>query len=709
MLSAARKGACCGPTQVKKLAVVGLVAALALTGASVRADYAVNYDKANTSRWACRLCEFHRNTSRGGRIRVGGIHSAKGEARFGRANGIDRAGDYGRFDANYRATAPTGAIFRLDARNLGLAAHDLTLEIAQAGRYGVRVRRQASPWNVAADGRSPFAQVGERLTLPSAWPAAFTTAEMSELSVASQAIDLASERVKTEAELWLAITPKLKLQTSYFKERKTGLVAAFRDAFYQATALPKPIDHRTAGVQASLRYQGTIAAFGASYRSTRFANGNDALAWHNPYIGGPATLQAGVAPDNRLNALTLTSRLKLGPRTLFNANITKGETRQNAPFLPYTTNTAIATAPLPATDLNGRRTAQRGTVNLVSALTSRWRLTASYTASRRRDRREEIFLVPVLGDLFVTPEIMASGYSFSRKRAALRLRYQAPYGVRLAAGVSRLVTKRTNLEILTNNEDEVWFEAMRDFSENWQLSVRRTGSSRDASPFRANTANNPLTRRFHQAQRDAAAWRAALRYHSQATGFTGGLAFEALRYDYPDAVLGLRRDSARGWHADLGYRAGGVSASAFYDVQRNSAETAGSSVFAAPNWHYDTSDVVKSAGMRVAAEGTLHHAVDLWLEYAYSNGLGRYATTLESAQTSFPALVSRHESLNAQLRYRLRRGWAITARVYAERYRGADWAVDGIAQNSIRNVLTFGLTSPRYSNRLLALGVEKAL
>ena len=689
--------------------IVGLVAAVALSGARVCADYALNYDKADTRRWACRLCEFDRNAYRGGRFRVGGIHSAKGEARFGRANGIDRAGGYGRFDASYRASTLAGAILRLDARNLGLAAHDLTLEIAKAGRYGARVRRQASPWNVAADGRSPFAQVGERLTLPSAWPAAFTTAEMSELSVASQAIELASERVKTEAELWLAITPKLRLQTSYFKERKAGLVAAFRDAFYQATALPKPIDHRTTGVETSLRYQGTVAAFGASYRSVRFANGHDALTWSNPFIGGPATLRAGVAPDNRLNALTLTSRLRLGPRTLLNANITKGETRQNAPFLPYTANTAIAAAPLPATDLNGRRTARRGAVNLVSALTSRWRLTASYTASQRRDRREEILLAPVLGDLFVTPEIMASGYSFSRKRAALRLRYQAPHGVRLAAGISRLVTKRTNLEILANNEDEVWFEAMRDFGENWQVSVRRMRSSRDASPFRANTTNNPLTRRFHQAQRDAGAWRAAVRYHPPATGFTGGLAFEALRYAYPDAVLGLRRDSAHGWHADLGYRAGWGSATAFYDVQRNSAETAGSSLFAAPNWRYDTKDVVASAGMRVAAEGTLHHAVDLWLEYAYSNGLGRYATTLDSASTSFPALVSRHESLNAQLRYRLRRGWAITARVYVERYHGADWAIDGVAQNSIRNVLTFGLASPRYSNRLLALGVEKAL
>ena len=70
-------------------------------------------------------------------------------------------------------------------------------------------------------------------------------------------------------------------------------------------------------------------------------------------------------------------------------------------------------------------------------------------------------------------------------------------------------------------------------------------------------------------------------------------------------------------------------------------------------------------------------------------------------------LASSHRGAEARLRYEFRSGVAVNARVYEEAYRAADWAIDGVAPDSIRNVLALGRSSPRYRNRLVAVSVER--
>lgn len=65
--------------------------------------------------------------------------------------------------------------------------------------------------------------------------------------------------------------------------------------------------------------------------------------------------------------------------------------------------------------------------------------------------------------------------------------------------------------------------------------------------------------------------------------------------------------------------------------------------------------------------------------------------------------------MEARLRYAFAGGFALTAGVYREKYRAADWALDGIEPDSVRNVLTFGRSSPRYRNSVVAISVERAL
>ena len=86
---------------------------------------------------------------------------------------------------------------------------------------------------------------------------------------------------------------------------------------------------------------------------------------------------------------------------------------------------------------------------------------------------------------------------------------------------------------------------------------------------------------------------------------------------------------------------------------------------------------------------------------------GAYATTFAGERGAFPMLVSSHRAVEVRSRYEFSAGLALTARAYEEAHRAADWAIDGIEPDNIRNVLTLRRSSVRYRNRVVAVSVER--
>ncbi len=673
------------------------------------AEFTVNYANADTRRWSCRLCDFDKADARGGTLAAGAMNAAKGEMRFGRDNGTDRAGSYLDLNADYRLSTKTGWLVEFAGRNLGLNSRDAALRIHRPRRYGVRVRHQEIPRNVARDGRSPFV-VGDSLSLPNGWVPAYSTEGMTQWAEGSKTVDQATERSRSDIDAWFSVTPNLTLKTGYFRERKQGIEEAFRDAFYQASALPIPIDYRVDGTETGLHYANSTVSMAVSYSNYDFSNGAQALEWQNPYAGSVALGRSAAPPDNQSKTLSFVSRLRIGRRATLNATLARGEASQNVPFLPPSTNPSLDLEAIDQPGLNAKRKSLSGAVNLVVRATPRLRMSIVHVAAERRDRRRTIALTPVLGDLFATPEIVALGYSYKRSRTDITLRYRLPARLRVAAGFRHLDNSRSNLEIADNEENRVWAEVSGDLGAGWQVRVRHDNASRDAAPFEPITPNNPLTRRYYQASRRASEWSGGIRHDSPTSGFWAGFEANYREYDYPQSPLGLQRDATAGWLVDAGYATGkAIVLSGYYGVQTRESETAGSVAFPTRNWRYDTEDTVTTAGARLELHGFLRPAFDLTLDYAHSNGVGDYATVFEDRLSSFPSLISRHHSVDAHLRYAWRPRTALILRYRFEHYRAADWAVDGLTQDSIRNVLTFARSSPRYSNHLIALSVEAKL
>ena len=248
------------------------------------------------------------------------------------------------------------------------------------------------------------------------------------------------------------------------------------------------------------------------YRHRRFDNDRDALVWRNPYAVTERFGTSATAPSNRTRTLSLVARLRLAPHTTANANLVRGEAKQNVPFLPYSTNGSLGLEPIAAQGLRGERSSDSHSVNLVSQPTRWLRLTVSHGLLERNDRRPNIVLTPVLGDLFAMRETTALGYRFKRKKTDLTVRYNLPGALRVAAGFGHADWRRTNLEIAANEENRVWVEMNADIAGGWRLSAYHASGDRDASAFVANTLNNSLTRRFYQANRQEREWRGTIRF-----------------------------------------------------------------------------------------------------------------------------------------------------------------------------------------------------
>ena len=570
------------------------------------------------------------------------------------------------------------------------------------------------PRNVAVDGRTPYVRVngGGSLSLPADWTKAYDTADMADLDSA-RSFRFATHRRRLGAAWRFEPSPGWRLQTDYLRETKRGTEETGADFLYQAAILPKPVEYRTEtlGVRASFRARPFLLAVEA--REARFANSTPALTWESAYPGPVTVGRKSLPPGNALRTLSWSARSALG-RTSFHTRLSWSRGHQDEAFASATAG-ALARFPLPAPSLDGRIHGFAGSVRAVSRVTKRLRLDVSHRRLQRDNQTPLRTWTPVLGDLVAMPARTNRAHGFERHRTELQLRYRLPRGVRLAAGASkaalgRQVSPGSRPEVARNEEAGLWLEA----AARWRgfgATVKGSRGHRQAAPFEAHGANNPLTRRFHQAEREQRGWKARLHGDVGASGLALGLYADQRRNDYPDSALGRLHDEDRGWGVDFSYGFGMATLSGFHDAQRTTFSSAGSAAFGAADWWSASRDAVAAHGLTLESRLLTNDRLHLSLAYVRSSGEGVYRTTRSLAEmppsaSIFPALVSAQRSLDITVRYRYSDRVTLALRHYGERYRSADWAFDGVAMDTIRNVLTTGRVMPRYSNQMVGLRVE---
>ena len=668
-----------------------------------------NYSKVNTERWRCRLCPFDLAERSEGRVAAGVIAVKDAAPRFGRDSGLDEAGAHADLQGRYRRRDEQGRALALDARDLGLDSRSVTLRAGEGRRWNAGLTHRGIPWVVAADGRSPYSGRGV-LSLPAEWVAAGNTAGMSARAESSRALRYATRRRENAVAAGFALHPEWRVEVDYAHRTKRGTEETYADFLYQSTGLPRPVDYRTESLGARVIFDRDPVLLAGEIRSSRFRNDESVLEWENPWLGpAVANGRKALAPDNEAHAFTLRARMDLGAGSVASAFLSWGEMTQDDRFLPYTTNAALALDPLPAASLNGRVRTFAGAFSVVGQLTERLRAHLEHRRGERENRTRSLTLTPVLGDLAVLSARESRIYEFEREKTGLRLQYRVREALAVAAGAERKQVHRRRLEIAENGEDRLWVELSAGDRRGLHLELRRTVAARSASEFQSTTANNPLTRRYYQAERDGQEWRARLDYRLDALGLSLGLEADHREHRYPDSVLGLLGDESRSLGVDASWTPHErVTLSGYLLAERRESETAGSVAFDSPPWRYATDDRVDSAGLTLDLRGIGSEKLDLSLSFARSDGAAGYETDLGDVLSLFPDLVSDHREWDLSARYRLRSDLRLVARFRHERYRSADWALSTEGQEALRNVLSLGRVSPNYSNHFIGLSVEAA-
>ena len=97
----------------------------------------------------------------------------------------------------------------------------------------------------------------------------------------------------------------------------------------------------------------------------------------------------------------------------------------------------------------------------------------------------------------------------------------------------------------------------------------------------------------------------------------------------------------------------------------------------------------------------------LGVDWTRSRSLGEIAL-LPQPEIPFPDLKTRLHSARLYIRYPVKKNLVLRFDYYKERFSSEDWALDGVAVDTIPTLLTLGQTSPDYNVTVLGTVLEYA-
>jgi MtrB/PioB family decaheme-associated outer membrane protein len=692
------------------LSLLAMLSTLSATAAA--AESATGAGAApNLSKWQCKLCKFEDGLS--GSVEVGGAYVSDSSAKFGEYNGLGDDGGYFIGDLNARFRGKDAAYWDVDAANLGLDTRSLNVEGGRQGRYKLLLNYQELTRFVSDSAQTPFVgSGGASLTLPAGFPADTTT--LMPLAGTLRQVDLDTTRKElgvgaswTPARAW-QFGANFRHET---REGKLGTAGAF---FVTASQLIRPVDYVTDQLDASASYTGTRLQGKLAYYGSSFSNDEPSLTWQNPFTApgfpGAVAGQLALPPDNQFHQISGTLGYQLAERTRATADIAVGRGTQDQQFLAPTLNTTLAAPALPRTSLDGRVDTINANLEVNSAVTDRLRLKAAYLYNDRDNQTPQSTYSWVTTDMFVAPSQRTNlPYSFTQDKVQLRADYKAAQRVTTSAGYDYDSVERTFQEAETTSENTVWARLATRHVDAVDLTLKYAFSDRSYSSYQAvpqiTPPENPLLRKYNMANRTRN--RGELRANiAAADSVSIGLQFDASDDDYSDSAIGLTSGRELNFGGDLTIMLSDqTSLHVFGNHQEIKSEQSGSQAYSTPDWSGTNKDTINLLGVGIK-HIAIKNKLEVGADYTLMRTTGEISVSTAANERPFPDLSSSRNSLKLYATYRLKDNVSLRAGYWYERYESDDWALDGVAPDTISNVLTFGQLAPQYRVHVFAASVR---
>jgi MtrB/PioB family decaheme-associated outer membrane protein len=693
------------------LASLTLLCLAPLSTASAGDRAADPTQEVDTSNWKCKYCAFEEGFS--GEVELGGGYVSEDSFKFGEYTGLNEKGGFVIGNATARYRNPDANYLDLRFYDLGLDSRFLRAEGGRQGRYDLFLEYHEIPHYISDSAATPYRGTGsETLTLPPGWVEAGSTAGMSTLATSLRDVDLHTERKRLTAGL--AFIPRSNWETAVQvrrenKEGKMGTAGAF---LFNAAQLVEPIDYVTDQVDASVSYNAKRWQARVAYYGSMFNNKDQSLIWQNAYtpvVAGADEGQLALAPDNQFHQIMLSGAYQLGQRTQASADLAVGRMEQDEKFYPATLNNDLTVPPLPRDSANAEVDTLTAKLRMVSAVTDRLRLNAAYTYNDRDNDTPESTYTWVTTDTFVAAPRTNQAYSFQRSNLELNGDYRIDGSTKAALGYEYDRHERTHQEVNTTRENTIWAKLNKRARENLDLSLKFAHAERNNSPYRAveetDPEQNPLMRKYNLADRtrNSGAFHANVRPTERVTV---GFAVDVADDDYSRSQIGLTEAQEVSVNADASLLVTDkTSLNLFAGHQRIKSKQVGSQTGGAPDWFARNDDTANSAGVGIEHQ-LIEDRLDVGANYTLMHTTGEIDVDSGAPDPGFPDLQTELDSFKLYANYRLRENMTVHGAYWYENYNSKDWHLDGVAPDTISNVLSFGEKSPDYDVHVFALSLR---
>lgn len=536
--------------------------------------------------------------------------------------------------------------------------------------------------------------------------------------------------------------PNWDFQASYSNDHRTGTQVAgvISGSFpaMQIVQVPRPIDDTTHNAKVSGQYYGDTPWGGRFNIQTTggvsvFDNEFDSYTLQNPFGIGtslyPRFARVSLLPSNQAYTAGMTTGVDLPYRTRYMGTFSYSSMRQDEPFIPFTSNDAIATSPLPGTSANARI----DTVLVNNVLNTRFTDDVSATFRYRyydNDNKTPELLFPnyVVEESSTTgiaagPERRNLAYGYTKQNASETVKWRVAPTINLGAAAAWERYDRDRRAVAVTNEfsgkvfaDWRAFDGGM-FKMSYEHARRRFEGTYDFRPIAAYTyyatptaenVTNFLMRKFDLADRDRHKTMAVFEFDTPVPGLVlspnAGMRFDDYLTDpYGAGELGLLKDYT--WNAGLevAYAVSpGLRLTAAYVHENFDRDLVGNGTINAidgssfgsgsffSNMTEDVDTVVVSANVDIVPDAT-----DLTVSYAIARGHEDWTAEPFGPTSSCPSLTvcapfptyrTNYQRLEGVLRHRLdpdtitKLGWSgdvtLKLRYLWERNQVADWQND---------------------------------
>jgi len=694
-----------------------LVVATLLSAGTLGGQVALAQEMPDFEEWKCRFCPFPEKGLEG-TADASALNVSDDSARFGDYTGLDEKGAYVNADADMLYRGEGGYAVGLQAQDLGLDSRFLAVQAGKRGHWMVDLSWDEIPRRLDDSVRTVYSGLGSsQLTLPSSWVRGNFTSELTALDASLRDFTLGWDRQTLGLGLEFVQSQRLRYEVDFSSQSKEGRGLTWGSFLGTAADLVEPIDYQTDQVDAAIIYATDTWNVRASYYGSFFSNDSPALTWDNPF-NGPDQGRMAMAPENTYQQAMLSGGYRFRTwDTSVNASYAVGRMEQNESLLAYTINPGLAALPLPVTSFDGEADTTHANLRVSMRPMDKLRLTGEYRSSERDNQSGQYEWAIVQADAFPALPAVNPVYSYETRDTLLSADYRFSRMVQVAAGWDNKVRDRDYQDVTRTDEDATWARVRFRPVDQLSLGLRAESSSRDARQalslpvVGAGSQQNPLLRKYYLADRDRDTLQADVDF-TPAGRFSLAMRFESASDNYDESQVGLVSADYDQYSAEASFRIGEkLGLTGYFSRENYDSRTVGAASFQAPNlappnWAGASEDRHDVYGLAFNWPGLRDGKLDLRadLNRADTRGDIRIIDPLGGAGDDFPTLISTLTGAQLMADWHLDERWSLNAGWRWEKFEADDWSKDGVAPDTISNVLTFGAETLDYDVNVFLIG-----